>query len=165
MEIYTIALLILAFLTVALCTGVSQRLGWAAIGVGGGFGVMIAAQLGMRWEMPSLALLAALVDIAALVWIGKAVAGRTWPSGVHVAGLAMCASLVAHPIYYLMGNAESLTFTYYLATNACMVIACLGLMGSAWAELVGRHGPADLPHALSGRRDRAAGLASRREAS
>ena len=165
MELYTIGLLTLAFLTVALCTGVSERLGWAAIGVGGGFGVIIAAQLGLHWKQPSLALLTTLLDLMALVWIGKAVVGRTWPSGVHIAGLAMCVSLVAHPIYYLMGHAANLTFTYFLVTNACMVIACLGLIGSAWAELVGRHGPADLPHALSGRRDRAAGLASRREAS
>ena len=161
-EGYTLALLTLAACTVLICTASGARLGWAALGVGGGFGLIIFAQLVLGWTQPWLALLTAALDLLALVWIGRAVSGRAWPSGVHLAGLVVCVSLVAHPLYYAINGSGSVTFAYYLLTNTCMAAACLGLIGSGLADWVARHGGAVAFGAGSARGH--SGLASGREA-
>jgi hypothetical protein len=163
MEAYTLALLTLAACTVLICTASNARLGWAALGVGGGFGLIIFCQLALGWSQPLLALLTASVDLLAVLWIGRAVPGRAWPSGVHAAGLAICISLVSHPLYYAMGSSEHVTFIYYLTANICMAVACLGLIGSGLADWVARHGGAVAFGA--GGASGSSGLASRREAS
>jgi len=163
MEAYTLALLTLAACTVLICAASNARLGWAALGVGGGFGLIIFCQLALGWSQPWLALLTACLDLAALMWIGRALQGRGLFSGEGLAGGMMCISIVAHPLFYISDGGPRVTHDYYLVTNACMALACLGLIGSGLADWVARHGGAVSFGA--GGAGGGSGMASRREAS
>ena len=138
---HTIGLIVLAWATVLICVPASRNLARAALVLAGGFGLIVFAQLVLGWREPMLTALTSLCDLAALIMIGKAVVGRKWPSGVHLAGVSMCISIVAHPAYYFVGG--DATFAYFVITNIAMGVACLGLIGSGLAELVGRHAGAD----------------------
>jgi len=138
---HTIGLIVLAWATVLICVPASLNLARAALVLACGFGLIVFAQLVLGWREPMLTALTSLCDLAALIMIGKAIVGRKRPSGVHLAGWMMGASLVAHPAYYLVGG--DATETYFWMTNIAMGVACLGLIGSGLAELVGRHASAD----------------------
>ena len=142
MPIYAVILLGVAVVTVFICSVTDRRLALAALGVGGGYGVIIFSQVALGLKEPHVTVLTACLDLVALGLIGQAVKCHKWPSGVHLAGACMCASLVAHPAYNLAGNA---TEAYYWLTNSLMVVACLGLISSALVELVGRYGSATNP--------------------
>jgi hypothetical protein len=142
MPVYGFVILIVAAVTIIICTATDRRLALAALGVGGGYALIVFSQLVLGLSEPHTVVLTALLDLVALGLIGNAVKCHKWPSGVHLAGLCMCVSLVAHPAYNLVGNA---TFAYYVLTNGLMVVACLGLISSALVELVGRYGSADNP--------------------
>jgi hypothetical protein len=142
----------LACVTMLICGVASKRLGWAAFGVGGGYAVIIFAQLVLGWREPVLTVTSSVVDLLALIWIGAALNGRRWPSGVHIAGIAISISLVSHPIYhatpwlnefFLNKEGHNATLAYYLVTNCAMAIACLGLIGSGIADLVARYDGSD----------------------
>ncbi len=136
MPIYAVFLFALAALTLLVCCFANRRLAFAALAVGGGFGAMVFANMVLGWRDPQILLLASCLDLVALMFIGRSIEGRTWPSGVHVAGICMCVSLVAHPAYQFA--ASETTLAYYLVTNIAMAIACLGLMCSGIMDIVAR---------------------------
>lgn len=159
MPVYIMILSALCAITVLVCVFAGKRLALAALSVAGGFGVMVFAGLVLGWRDPQILLLASCVDLVALICVGRAIDGRTWPSGVHVAGICMCVSLVAHPAYQFAANET--TLAYYMVTNIAMGIACLGLMCSGIMDIIARRvGTFSLDLGGNSRVD---GLASRRE--
>ena len=137
MPLYAVLLFVLVVVTLAVCAMANRRLAFAALSLALGFASMVFAYMALEWREPQILLLASCVDLVALMLIGRAIEGRTWPSGVHLAGVCMCVSLVAHPAYYLAAN--DTTLAYYLMTNIAMAVACLGLIGSGTAEVIARH--------------------------
>ena len=140
MPVYGFVILIVAAVTIIICTATNRRLALAALGVGGGYALIVFSQLVLGLVAPALTVLTAVCDMVTLGFIGWALMKAKRRNGLHVAGFAMCVSLMSHVAYHIAGIGESATLAYFLVTNSAMVVACLGLLCTALGQLVGRHG-------------------------
>ena len=115
--------------------------------IGGGvlflsFATVLYGQLVLGLVAPALTVLTAVCDMVTLGFIGWALMKAKRRNGLHVAGFAMCVSLMSHVAYHIAGIGEGATLAYFLVTNSAMVVACLGLLCTALGQLVGKYGVA-----------------------
>lgn len=125
--------------------------------IGGGvlflsFVTILYGQLVLGLVAPALTVLTAACDMVTLGCIGWVLMRAKRRGGLHVAGFAMCVSLMSHVAYHIAGVGHGATLAYFLVTNTAMVIACLGLLCSALGQVVGRHGMASGRYSHHGRR-------------
>jgi len=137
---HVVAIFILAAIVVFATYGAGGRLR-----VGGGvlflsFATILYGQLVLGLVAPALTVLTAACDMVTLGFIGWVLMKAKRRNGLHVAGFAMCVSLMSHVAYHIAGIGEGATLAYFLVTNSAMVVACLGLLCTALGQLVGRHG-------------------------
>ncbi len=103
------------------------------------FVVVLWGQLVLGLVAPSLTVLTALCDMVSLGFIGWALIKARQRAGLHLAGAAMCVSLMSHVAYHVAGIGHNATLAYFLVTNAAMIIACLGMFFAGMERIVARH--------------------------
>jgi hypothetical protein len=150
MHLYTFIFLIVAAVTIIICTVTDRRLALAALGVGGGYALIVFSQLVLGLVAPALTVLTAACDMVTLGCIGWVLMRAKRRGGLHVAGFAMCVSLMSHVAYHIAGIGEGATLAYFLVTNSAMVVACLGLLCTALGQLVGKYGMVSGGHSHNG---------------
>lgn len=155
---YTMALMVLAVVTVASTWAGSRPLRIAGLVAAFGWACIIVSQKLLGWQPPQLTVLTAATDMLTLLAVGAALRHRPGSFGLEIAGLALAISVVSHPLAFLLPQA---TFGYYLTMNVAMAVAFLGLIQTGVADVVALHGTGGTHHHRSGRSDR---LASGREA-
>jgi hypothetical protein len=114
------------------------------------FATILYGQLVLGLVAPSLTVLTAFCDMVTLGVIGWVLMKAKRRTGLHVAGFAMCVSLMSHVAYHIAGIGEGATLAYFLVTNIAMIAACLGLLCTALGQLVGRYGVAFSVHSHNG---------------
>ncbi len=137
---HVVAITGLAIVTALICHFARNRLRVAGLVLAGSFGVIITGQLVFGMKAPALTILAALCDMITLGVIGWVMVDAKHRLGLHLAGVSMCVSLMAHVAYHFVGIGEGATLTYFVVTNTCMALSCLGLIWSSLETLVARNG-------------------------
>jgi hypothetical protein len=139
-QAHVVAIFILAAIVVFATYAAGGRLRVAGTVLFMSFSTVLYGQLVLGLVAPSLTVLTAACDMVTLGVIGWVLMKAKRRTGLHVAGFAMCVSLMSHVAYHIAGIGEGATLAYFLVTNSAMVVACLGLLCTALSQLVGRHG-------------------------
>lgn len=161
---HVIVIFSLAALVAVICQFAGGRLASAGLTLFFSFVTVLWGQLVLGLVAPSLTVLTALCDMVSLGVIGWALIKAQHRTGLHVAGFAMCVSLMSHVAYHVAGIGQNATLAYFLVTNTAMVIACLGLFVSGTGQMVAKYGLGHSGHSNStDGASWARGLASRRE--
>jgi hypothetical protein len=147
---HVVAIFILAAIVVFATYGAGGRLRVAGSVLFLSFSTILYGQLVLGLVAPSLTVLTAFCDMVSLGCIGWVLMKAKRRTGLHVAGFAMCVSLMSHVAYHIAGIGEGATLAYFLVTNIAMIAACLGLLCTALGQLVGRHGVAFSVHSHNG---------------
>lgn len=141
-QAHVVMIFILAAVVMLATYGAGGRLRVAGSVLFMSFATVLYGQLVLGLVAPSLTVLTAACDMVTLGVIGWVLMKAKRRTGLHVAGFAMCVSLMSHVAYHLSGIGQGATLAYFLVTNVAMVVSCLGLLGTALGQLVGRHGMA-----------------------
>jgi hypothetical protein len=149
-QTHVVAIFILAAIVVFATYAAGGRLRVAGGVLFLSFATILYGQLVLGLTAPALTVLTAACDMVTLGCIGWVLMKAKRRTGLHVAGFAMCVSLMSHVAYHLSGIGEGATLAYFLVTNIAMVAACLGLISTALGQLVGRHGMAFGVHSHHG---------------
>ena len=149
-QAHVVAIFILAAIVVFATYAVGGRLRVAGTVLFLSFSTVLYGQLVLGLVAPSLTVLTAFCDMVSLGVIGWVLMKAKRRTGLHVAGFAMCVSLMSHVAYHIAGIGEGATLAYFLVTNTAMIVACLGLLCTALGQLVGRHGMAFGIHSHNG---------------
>jgi hypothetical protein len=140
-QVHVVAISGLALVAAIVCFMAGRRLRLAGLVLAQSFFVVITGQLVFGMVAPALTVLTAVCDMVTLAVIGWALIKARQRAGLHLAGFAMCVSLMSHVAYHVIGISHNATLTYFVLTNAAMVMACLGLIWSgAQAVLVRNNG-------------------------
>jgi hypothetical protein len=139
---HVVAIFILAAIVVFATYAAGGRLKVAGSVLFLSFSTILYGQLVLGLVAPSLTVLTAFCDMVSLACIGWVLMKSKRRTGLHVAGFAMCVSLMSHVAYHIAGIGEGATLAYFLVTNIAMVAACLGLLCTSMGQVVGRYGVA-----------------------
>lgn len=149
-QAHVVAIFILAAIVVFATYAAGGRLRVAGTVLFMSFSTVLYGQLVLGLVAPSLTVLTAACDMVTLGVIGWVLMKAKRRTGLHVAGFAMCVSLMSHVAYHIAGIGQGATLAYFLVTNTAMIVACLGLLCTALGQLVGRHGMAFGVHSHHG---------------
>ena len=136
-QVHVVAILALATVASMACYSAGGRLKIAGLTLLGSFMVVLWGQLVLGLVAPSLTVLTAFCDMVSLGVIGWTLIKARQRTGLHVAGIAMCVSLMSHVAYHVAGIGHNATLAYFLVTNTSMVIACLGLFVTGLQRIAG----------------------------